>query len=59
MLIKIFNDGQTQFGPREWSPNIIERLQDTCDTEFQAQSFPDEMTDDELGEPDYEIIPTS
>ena len=59
ILIKIFKDGQTRFGAREWSPNIIKRLEEACDTKILAPGFPDEMTDDEPEEPGYEIIPKS
>jgi 3-hydroxyisobutyrate dehydrogenase len=59
LLIKIFEDGQARFGPREWSPNIIKRLEEACDTKILAAGFPAEMTDDEPEEPGYEIIPKS
>src|SRR5210317_473351 len=57
LLIKIFEDGQARFGPREWSPNIIKRLEEACNTEILAAGFPAEMTDDEPEEPGYEVIP--
>ena len=59
LLIKIFEDGQARFGPREWSPNIIKRLEEACDTRVMAAGFPAEMTDDEPEEPGYEVIPKS
>lgn len=59
ILIKIFKDGQIRFGAREWSPNIIKRLEEACDTKILAPDFPDEMTDDELEQPGYEIIAKS
>jgi len=59
LLIKIFEDGQNRFGPREWSPNIIKRLEEACNTEILAPGFPAEMTDDEPEEPGYEVIPKS
>jgi len=59
LLIKIFEDGQARFGPREWSPNIIKRLEEACNTQILAAGFPAEMTDDELEELGYEIIPKS
>ena len=59
LLIKIFEDGQARFGPREWSPNIIKRLEEACNTEILAAGFPAEMTDDEPEEPGYEVIPKS
>ena len=59
LLTKIFEDRQARFGPREWSPNIIKRLEEACNTEILAAGFPAEMTDDEPEEPGYEVIPKS
>ena len=59
LLIKIFEDGQARFGPREWSPNIIKRLEEACNTKILAAGFPPEMTDDEPEDPGYEVIPKS
>ena len=59
ILIKIFKHGQTRFGAREWSPNIIKRLEEACDNKVLAPGFPDDMTDDEPEEPGYEIIAKS
>ena len=55
VLINIFEDGQARYGPREWSPNIIKRLEEACDTEVLYPGFPAEMVDDEPEEPGYEI----
>ena len=57
LLIKIFENGQARFGSREWSPNIIKRLEEACNTQILAAGFPAEMTDDEPEEPGYEVIP--
>ena len=56
-LIKIFQDGAARFGPREWSPNIIKRLEDTTGLSILAPGFPYEMVDDEPEEAGYEIVP--
>lgn len=58
LLISIFRDGLEKYGSREWSPNIIKRLEDACGTEVLAPGFPAEMVDDEPEEPGYEVIPT-
>ena len=55
LLIKIFKDGQEKYGPREWSPNIIRRLEEQCQTRVEAEGFPAEMTDDEPEAEGYEI----
>ncbi|MDG1013017.1 MAG: NAD(P)-dependent oxidoreductase, partial [Luminiphilus sp.] len=56
-LIKIFEDGQARFGEREWSPNIIRRFEEACDTQVLAEGFPAQITDDEPEEPGYEVVP--
>jgi 3-hydroxyisobutyrate dehydrogenase len=58
LLIKIFQDGQDRYGPREWSPNIIKRLEDATGLDITADGFPDEMVDDEPEAPGYEVVPT-
>ena len=57
LLVKIFRDGEKRYGAREWSPNIIRRLEDACGVKVLADGFPPEITDDELEEPGAEIKP--
>lgn len=56
-MIEIFEDGQKRYGPREWSPNIIKRLEEACDVQVLAPGFPPEILDDEPEEPGYEVVP--
>ena len=56
LLIEIFKDGEKRYGPREWSPNIIRRLEDATGLSILAPGFPAEMTDDEPEEPGYEAV---
>ncbi len=56
LLIEIFKDGIEKYGPREFSPNIIRRLEDAHDLDVCATGFPDEITDDEPEEPGYEVV---
>lgn len=58
LMIKIFDDAIARYGEREWSPNIIRRLEDATGLDITASGFPDEMVDDEPEEPGYEVIPT-
>ncbi len=58
LLVEIFKDGQARYGDREWSPNIIKRLEDATGLDITAPGFPDEILDDELEEPGYEVVPT-
>jgi len=47
LLIDIFKDGEERYGSREWSPNIVRRLEEACDTQVLASGFPAEMVDNE------------
>jgi len=58
LMMKIFDDGIARYGEREWSPNIIRRLEDATGLDITAPGFPDEIEDDEPEEPGYEVIPT-
>ncbi len=57
LMIDIFKDGEARYGSREWSPNIIRRLEDATGLKIQAPGFPAEMLDDEPEEPGYEVVP--
>lgn len=57
LLIKIFKDGEARYGAREWSPNIIKRLEEATGLSILAPGFPAEMKDDEPEEPGYEVVP--
>ncbi len=57
LLIKIFEDGIRRFGPREWSPNIIKRLEEATGTQVLADGFPSEMVDDEPEALGWEVNP--
>jgi len=57
LLIDIFKDGQRRYGDREYSPNIVKRLEETCGVDILAPGFPPEMVDDEPEEPGYEVVP--
>ena len=57
LLIGIFKDGEARYGPREWSPNIVRRLEEACGIEIRAPGFPAEMVDDEPEQPGYEVVP--
>ena len=56
-MIEIFKDGAARYGPREWSPNIIRRLEDATGLDISAPGFPSEILDDEPEEPGYEVVP--
>lgn len=57
VLIDIMRDGEERFGPREWSPNIIRRLEEATGLSILADGFPADIVDDEPEEPGYEVVP--
>ena len=58
LINQIFKDGQSKYGPREWSPNIIKRLEDATGISVLAPGFPSEIVDDEEPQEGYEVLPT-
>lgn len=57
VMVEIFKDGEARYGSREFSPNIIRRLEDATGLDIRASGFPAEITDDEPEEPGYEVVP--
>ena len=55
LLIEIFKDGIARYGEREFSPNIIRRIEEPTGLDVRADGFPDEIIDDEPEEAGYEI----
>ncbi|MGI9615243.1 MAG: NAD(P)-dependent oxidoreductase [Acidimicrobiales bacterium] len=55
-MLEIFLEGQEHYGEREWSPNIIRRLEDRSGLDVLAAGFPAEMVDDEPEEPGHEVV---
>ena len=55
LLQKIFEDGQSRYGARELSPNIIKRQEEAAGVDILAPGFPPEMVDDEPEEAGYEV----
>ncbi|HJM49016.1 MAG TPA: NAD(P)-dependent oxidoreductase [Alphaproteobacteria bacterium] len=58
LLLDIFKDGLARYGAREFSPNIVKRLEEACGVDILAPGFPPEMIDNEPEQPGYEVIPT-
>jgi 3-hydroxyisobutyrate dehydrogenase len=57
LVLDIFKDGQRRYGPREFSPNIIRRLEDACGIRVLGEGFPAEMVDDEPPGEGFEVVP--
>jgi len=56
LVLDIFRDGEQRYGPREFSPNIIRRLEEACGIRVRGQGFPAQITDDEPEERGYEVV---
>ena len=56
LLIEIFRDAQDRYGPREWSPNVIRRLEDSTGLDVRAPGFPAEIVDHETEELGEEVV---
>ena len=56
VLIDIFDDAAARYGPREWSPNVVRRLEEATGTSVLAPGFPAEMVDDEPEVPGREVV---
>jgi 3-hydroxyisobutyrate dehydrogenase len=54
-IVEIFKDGQRKYGSRAWSSMIVKRMEDLNNINFRANSFPDELVDNEPEEKGYEI----
>ena len=59
LIVSIFEDGIKRYGPRAQSDEIIRRLEEPTGLDIRASGFPADLTDDELEEAGYEVIPNS
>ncbi len=55
VMMDIFADGSDRYGPDDWSPNIIRRLEDATGLDITAPGFPAEIVDDDPEEPGQEV----
>jgi len=56
MLVKVFTEAMTEYGPREFSPNIIRRYEEPCGVKVLGVDFPDDLVDDEAEEQGTEVV---
>ena len=59
MLVRVFKEALAEYGPREFSPNIIRRYEEPCGVKVLGVDFPDDMVDDEPEEQGAEVVVTS
>ena len=45
LLFDVFRDAEDRYGGREWSPNVIRRLEDATGVRVEADGFPAEIID--------------
>jgi 3-hydroxyisobutyrate dehydrogenase len=57
LILEIFKDGAKRYGTREFSPNIIRRLEDACGVLVTGKGFPAQMVDYEAKVQGYEVSP--
>lgn len=57
LLVEVFEDGRARYGDREFSPNIIRRLEEATGQDVRAPGFPAEIVDYEPEESGYEVFP--
>jgi 3-hydroxyisobutyrate dehydrogenase len=55
LVLGIFEDGARRYGAREFSPNIIRRLEEACGVRVLGAGFPAQMVDEEPKVPGYEV----
>ena len=55
LILDVFRDGEDRYGHREWSPNVIRRLEERTGLDIRAPGFPPELHDDEPEQPGYEV----
>ncbi len=55
LLVSMAEDAIDRYGPREWSSNIIRRLEDRMGIAVTAPGFPEELHDDEPEVPGFEV----
>jgi len=57
MIVDIMKDGQTRYGARANTDDIIRRLEEATGLSVLADGFPSELVDDEPEERGYEVVP--
>jgi len=55
-VLQIFRDGARRYGEREFSPNIIRRLEEPLGVRVLGENFPAQMLDQEPKVQGYEVF---
>ena len=57
LILDVFREAEERYGPREWSPNVIRRLEEQTSMDILASGFPAELRDDEPEQLGNEVRP--
>ena len=57
LIVRLFKEGEADFGAREFSPNIIRRYEEPLGIKVLGHGFPAQMVDDEPEAQGYEVVP--
>jgi 3-hydroxyisobutyrate dehydrogenase len=57
LLVEVFEDGRVRYGDREFSPNIIRRLEEATGQDVRAPGFPAEIVDTNRRSPATRCFP--
>lgn len=57
LVVRLFEEAEANYGPREFSPNIIRRYEEPLGLKVLGVGFPAFMVDDEPEAPGYEVVP--
>ena len=57
LVLNIFKDGMAKYGPREFSPNIIRRLEEAVGVKVLGEGFPEQMEDSQPPARGAEVVP--
>ena len=57
LIVRLFKEARSEYGDREFSPNIIRRFEEPLGVKVLGTGFPADMVDDEPEEPGYEVVP--
>ena len=57
LILDVFREAEERYGPREWSPNVIRRLEEQTSMDILAPGFPAELRDDEPEQLGNEVRP--
>lgn len=56
VCVDIVRDALNRYGPRAWSTQVVQRLEDDCGASLRAPGFPELLTDDEAEAEGAEVV---